>query len=256
MPATSVTAKTTPVPSSAAAVGGLARYVSFGIVCAHPDDESFGLGAVIAALVDGGARASLACLTRGEGSTLGANADLSELRTRELGQAAEVLGITTVEAFDHPDGRLAEVDFARLVADVCGAVADGEALLTFDHGGITGHPDHQRATDAAVAAGRQLGVPVFGWALPEDVAGTLRHEFGAPFVGRPSDDLHHRIEVDRAQQRRAMACHTSQDNPVPHRRIELQGPEEHLRVLHRPGAAAADGTTFEEHEATRSTEQR
>lgn len=250
MVANSVSATTSPARSSEAALGGLAGYASFGIVCAHPDDESFGLGAVIATLVDGGASAALACLTRGESSTLGTGTHLPELRTRELGQAAEVLGITTVKAFDHPDGRLAEVDLAQLVTDVRGVVTDGEALLTFDHGGITGHPDHRRATDAAVAAGRQLGVPVFGWALPEDVAVSLRHEFGAPFVGRPSDDLRHRIVVDRARQRRAMACHASQDNPVPHRRIELQGPLEHLRVLHRPAAAAAATTTFEGRGAT------
>lgn len=51
----------------------------------------------------------------------------------------------------------------------------------------------------------------------------LHEEFGAPFLGRISNDLHYRLVVDRERQRRAMACHASQANPVPPRRVELQG---------------------------------
>ncbi len=42
-------------------------------VIAHPDDESFGLGAVIDALITAGAIVDVLCLTRGEASTLGAD---------------------------------------------------------------------------------------------------------------------------------------------------------------------------------------
>ncbi len=40
-------------------------------VCAHPDDESFGLGAVLGALSDRGATTRVLCFTHGEASTLG-----------------------------------------------------------------------------------------------------------------------------------------------------------------------------------------
>jgi len=40
-------------------------------VIAHPDDESFGLGAVLAALSGAGAQVRVLCFTRGEASTLG-----------------------------------------------------------------------------------------------------------------------------------------------------------------------------------------
>src|SRR6266571_6027002 len=47
-------------------------------VVAHPDDESFGLGAVLAAFVDAGARVAVLCLTHGELSTVhGVEGDLS-----------------------------------------------------------------------------------------------------------------------------------------------------------------------------------
>ena len=42
-------------------------------VCAHLDDESFGLGAVLSAFADRGVRTSVLCLTHGEASTLGAD---------------------------------------------------------------------------------------------------------------------------------------------------------------------------------------
>ena len=49
-------------------------------ICAHPDDESFGLGAVLSAFVDAGARVSLLCFTRGEASTLHTTRDLADAR--------------------------------------------------------------------------------------------------------------------------------------------------------------------------------
>lgn len=205
-------------------------------VCAHPDDETFGLGGIIAALVEAGTGVRLVCLTCGESSTLGAGDDLAGRRRHELTDAATALGIDEVTIKEHPDGALEQVPLDALVADIVANAGGADALLTFDDGGITGHPDHQRATDAAVAAGRRLGVPVFGWALPEAVAATMHAEFGAPFVGRSDAELDLVLTVDRTRQQAAMACHHSQltDNPVPQRRIDLQGDVEHLRELYRP----------------------
>jgi N-acetylglucosamine malate deacetylase 2 len=211
----------------------LPELTTLAVVCAHPDDETFGLGAVVSAFVDAGTRVDLVCLTCGEGSTLGAGDDLADRRTEELARAADILGIREVTVHHHPDGALEDVPIQRLVDDVVAVAGEAEALLTFDHGGITGHRDHQLATDATIVAGRRLGVPVLGWALPEPVAATLRDEFGGPFVGRDEDDLDVTLEVDRTRQHAAIACHPSQltGNAVPHRRIELQGGFEHLRVL-------------------------
>ena len=205
-------------------------------VCAHPDDETFGLGALTSAFVEDGARVELLCLTAGEASTLGAGDDLGPRRSRELGCAARLLGITRVVLGDHPDGGLEAVPLQVLADEVVRVAGDADALLVFDDGGITGHPDHQRATDAAIEAARRLAVPVLAWALPQRVADRLGEELGVPFVGRADDALTHRVTVDRTRQRAAMACHGSQlnDNPVPRRRIELQGPVEHLRTLHDP----------------------
>lgn len=203
-------------------------------VCAHPDDESFGLGAVLAAFAASGAEVTLLCFTRGEASTLGMDAgDLAAIRTDELAQAAAVLGIAAVTLRDYPDGGLASVPLDTLAAEVTRVADDTDALLVFDAGGITGHPDHIRATAAACAAAGQRGIPVYAWAIPLGVATALNTEFGTAFVGRESSALDTRLVVDRERQLRAIACHRSQstDNPVLWRRLALMGDREYLRVL-------------------------
>ncbi len=205
-------------------------------VCAHPDDESFGLGAVIAAFGVAGTSTRLLVFTRGEASTLGAAPELPSRRRAELAAAADALGIADVRALDHPDGGLAEVSTRVLADEIDGTLGDADLILTFDVGGITGHPDHQAATRAAIAAGRGHGLPVLGWIIPDHIAAQLNREFPTAFVGALTSRSDLVLVVDRATQHTAMAHHVSQleDNPVPLRRLELQGDLEHLCHLYRP----------------------
>ncbi len=204
-------------------------------VCAHPDDESFGLGGLIAGYVHGGADVAILTLTRGEASTLGADAELAERRTAELACAVRELGITTSWLCDHPDGHLAQVPIDQLVAEVLVAIErhGPELLLVFHPSGITGHPDHQRATEAALSAACGSDLPVHGWYVPDEVATTLNAEFGTAFVPTEPSAADRRVRVDRAAQRSACACHRSQGGALPliERKFELQGDLEYLRAL-------------------------
>ncbi len=205
-------------------------------VCAHPDDESFGLGAVLSTLTDAGSRLSALCFTHGEASTLhGTPGELRSIRAAELDAASAVLGVGHVEVLDYPDGNLRSQpvdELADHITRVAHAV-DADVLLVFDHGGITGHPDHQHATDAALRAARTLDLPVLAWAIPDRVADTLNEELATTFAGRGDDQLDITITVDRTRQIAAIRCHHSQsaDNPVLWRRLDLLGPSEHLRYL-------------------------
>lgn len=206
-------------------------------VCAHPDDESFGLGAVLSGFTAHGTRVRVLCFTRGEASTLGRpDCSLADRRAAELTAAAEALRIEDVQLFAYPDGALAQMPLDELTGRVADTLAGADLLLVFDDNGITGHPDHRRATQAALAAAAVFRVPVLAWALPQSVADQLNAEFGAGFQGRRIADLDIMIEVDRARQRAAINCHTSQsrDNPVLWRLLELLGDHEYLRWLHPP----------------------
>ncbi len=208
-------------------------------VCAHPDDESFGLGAALATFDESGTLTSVLCFTHGEASTLGADTpELGRVRAGELAAAADELGVAEVELLHYRDGQLSDEPLAELNTRIHRAVqrAGADLLLVFDEGGITGHADHCRASEAAVAVARELGLPVLAWTLPERVADALNLQFGAGFVGRSDTELDYVVQVDRTRQRRAIDRHVSQavDNPVLGRRLELQGDEEAFRWLLAP----------------------
>jgi LmbE family N-acetylglucosaminyl deacetylase len=207
------------------------------VVVAHPDDESFGLGAILSRFVADGAVPAVLCFTHGEASTLhGVTGDLREVRAGELKAAAAVLGLGEVELLDHPDGGLAALDDGVLAAAVSVTArrltADG--LLVFGPSGITGHPDHVAATAAAVLAAGPLGLPVLAWVLPAELTETLNAELGGSvFVGSGPAEIDLAIEVDRGRQLEAVQAHPSQAVPssVLWRRLELLGDHEYLQVL-------------------------
>lgn len=206
------------------------------VVVAHPDDESFGLGAVICALIDAGAQVSVLCFTQGEASTLcDVTGDLAEVRGQELSAAADVLGMSSVRLLSYADGDLDRVASSELTDQVVavGRELSTDGLLVFDRTGITGHRDHIAATEAAVGAATTLDVDVLAWTLAVDVADQLRAEFGADFRGRPAHEIDLELTVDRARQRQAVECHPSQAVPgsALWRRLELQGDTEYLRWL-------------------------
>jgi LmbE family N-acetylglucosaminyl deacetylase len=204
-------------------------------VVAHPDDESFGLGAILATLARHGAAVRVLSFTHGEASTLGACEDLGRLRAGELDQAAAELGVEQAILLDYPDGHLAEIPQDRLAADVAAALDAADLLVVFEPGGVTGHCDHRAATAAAHAVAAREAVRVLEWGLPPDVACTLNAEFGGAFVAAQGID----VEVDRSAQWRAIACHATQarDNPVLRRRLELLGDRERVQLV--PASAAA-----------------
>ena len=224
-------------------------------VVAHPDDESFGLGALLSEAAAAGSRVGVLCLTHGEASTLhGVAGDLRTLREQELRTAAERLGACWVRLLDHPDGGLANRT-PDLVEDVGAAVRafSPDVLLVFDRDGISGHPDHVAATSAAVLVGRRLDVSVLAWTLPQSVVDAMADDGYAGFVGRPDRTIPLVVDVDRAAQLEAVHEHASQAVPGSPlwRRLELLGSTENLVWLHRSTDVALPFRTAQREAASR-----
>ena len=218
----------------------LPRWGSVLAVVAHPDDESFGLGAVLDTLVSRGAAVSVVSLTFGEVSTVhGVSGTSASCVPSSCASAAEALGLQDAQLLDFPDGQLDRIDRSRLAEQLKKAVreASAEALVVFDTSGVTGHADHTAATLAALDAARALGLPVIGWTLPNEVADQLNEELDSGFLGHEAEEIDVVLTVDRERQRIAALAHASQAVPtsVLWRRLELLGDREHLRWLIPPG---------------------
>ncbi len=204
-------------------------------VLAHPDDESFGVGAVIAWLRRHSVAVEALVFTQGENSTLGATGDpaaLARRRTGELERASRKLGLSEYRLLEYPDGGLADVPLAERVRRVeeAGPV---DFYLAFDWGGITGHSDHVAATEAAFESAKSTGAGLYLWALSEEAASGLNQRFRhSRFQGRPEAEVTFRLGVsrDRQAQWEAILCHDSQSGGmgVVWARLELLGHIERL----------------------------
>jgi LmbE family N-acetylglucosaminyl deacetylase len=135
-------------------------------VWAHPDDESYLCGGLMARAVRDGARVVCITATRGE---LGSpdeerwpsGAPLAAVRTAEMEAALAVLGVTEHHWLDYPDGGCALVDQDEAVRRVAAVMAevDPDTVLTFGPDGMTGHDDHKAACRWATEAFDQVARP-------------------------------------------------------------------------------------------------
>ncbi len=207
-------------------------------VIAHPDDGSFGLGAVLDAFFTARARVRVLCLTHGETWTLhAAPGDLATLLGADVASSDDVLG-TVRGKLRVPDGTLSQACQTKLANEVVAVAKTShpDGMLLFDTAGVTGHLDHMAANAAGLVAAEILDLPVLGWTLPESVAAQLNPDFGAGDPWRMDEDIDLRANLDRARQRLAIPVSKAKAFPgsVPRRRLELLADTECLRWLRRP----------------------
>ena len=135
---------TTRMTTSDHLVAGLGTILS---VWAHPDDETYLAGGVMAAARENGQRVVCVSVTAGEHGTPDPETwppeRLGRLRRRETAAAMAVLGVDDHRLVGLPDGALDLHEscggalIGRLLDDV-----HPDTILTFGCEGITFHPDH------------------------------------------------------------------------------------------------------------------
>jgi len=162
------------------------------LVHAHPDDESIGTGATMAAYAARGAHVTLVTCTRGElGEVIppelaylaGDGDRLGEYRVGELAAACAALGVTDHRFLggpgrwrdsgmmglpDNQDPRCFwQADVAEAAAELAAVIRDvaPQVVITYDANGFYGHPDHiqaHRVTRRAVAVAADPGAAAGG----------------------------------------------------------------------------------------------
>jgi N-acetyl-1-D-myo-inositol-2-amino-2-deoxy-alpha-D-glucopyranoside deacetylase len=206
------------------------------VTVAHPDDETFGLGSVLAHAVAHGLEARVICATRGECGEPAVDigdTPLGAVREGELRAAASILGVASVEVLDYgdsgvdgdpPPGSLV----AAATADVAAALATRvdalrpDVVITAD--ASDGHRDHVAIRDATIEALRIATwrpMRTYLWCLPR----SLLAEF-APFseMGTPDDTITTVVDCTPYIPLRwkAMRAHASQTPPYDLMSPELQ----------------------------------
>ena len=118
-------------------------------IFAHPDDETFRPGGVLAILARQDVRVEVLTFTHGEAGSCGdpplcAPEELPAVRERELRCACSHLGIEAPHLLDYADGHLPEVDPGPMIAHILSVVNKfrPQVLLSFGPDGLSGHPDH------------------------------------------------------------------------------------------------------------------
>jgi LmbE family N-acetylglucosaminyl deacetylase len=147
-------------------------------VWAHPDDEAYLSGALMAMAVDDGRR--VVCVTATKGEAGFPDDDARSLAERRAVRAAEcaacmdVLGVTEHQWLDYPDGGCHRVDPAEPVAKLTALIDEvhPDTILTFGPEGMTGHDDHitvSHWTTLAVRAARAPGRLLYATKTPESL---------------------------------------------------------------------------------------
>ncbi len=191
-------------------------------IFAHPDDESFGPGGTLALLADKHP-VEIICATRGEQGLnhSGAHHDhISAIRSREVGQAAEILGIQKVHFLDFIDGTLCNKLYHE-VADKVERILNAsrpQTLITYEPLGVSGHLDHiaMSLITTFVARRSPFVRRVLYFCVSREESGLIKDYFiyFPPGLDREKADL--RVDIAPTWERkvRAIKAHRSQNKDV------------------------------------------
>lgn len=215
------------------------------VAVAHPDDETFGCGSVLAHARTRGHTTAVVCATRGEaGESRVATDDLAALREAELRAAASILGVDEVVLLDHLDsdmdgtpaaGALVTVDPADLAAEIGEQIERfrPDVVVTLDSS--DGHRDHVAVRDATVAAVDAATAPpalyyvclarssMRRWAEHMSTIGGGEAYLGQE-LGTPDEEITTLVDVGAELDVRwqAIRAHASQASPYDDLPAELQ----------------------------------
>jgi len=165
-------------------------------IFAHPDDESLACGGTLARLADAGAKVVLICASRGRRGSVSdpalvADGDLGAVRTAELLEAANILGLDEVIVLDHPDGNLRWADVPEFNDEIVAALRKyrPDAVITFAEDGLYWHFDHvavHERTRTAVSALGEDAPALYYVTMPRGVMRSVV-EAAAASGGVPAD---------------------------------------------------------------------
>lgn len=167
------------------------------VISPHPDDETLGCGGAIIKLISSSVNVAVALLTDGNGG--GRNKDIGRTRKEEFIKARSVLGYSTFDILDYPDGKLVsyQEELVEQIRRILFIHAPKLVLTPY----LLDHPaDHQSANIALAQALKN--------SIQTDIVVGM-YEIWTP-IANPSCYLN--ITDEHPQKRMAMECYQSQEH--------------------------------------------
>jgi N-acetyl-1-D-myo-inositol-2-amino-2-deoxy-alpha-D-glucopyranoside deacetylase len=222
------------------------------LVHAHPDDEAISTGGVMMKARADGHRVVLVTATRGEVGEIhnmdeaATRPHLAEVRTKELENAARILGVNRGEFLGYRDSGMVgtadnenpasfhQAPLNEAAAKLAAILREEmpEVVVTYAEDGQYGHPDHVKAhfvTTAALDAMLRSSEPwapkkLYYTAIPRSLMQAFieqmpeearRQEGGIRMVGTPDELVTTKVDVSDFvdRKREAFAAHLSQNDP-------------------------------------------
>ena len=133
-------------------------------IWAHPDDEAYLCGGIMAMATAAHSQVVCVTATRGElgvtDPTRWPPDQLAGIREVELAECLKILGVADHRWLGYPDGGCASVDFDVAVEQIAQIIREvaPDTILTFPPDGQTGHHDHIAVHRWTVEAVRRTGI--------------------------------------------------------------------------------------------------
>lgn len=143
-------------------------------VGAHPDDETFMAGGLLAAAAHNGQQVVCVTATRGElgvqDESRWPRENLAKIREQESAEALKLLGVKEQVWLDYKDGQCQNVPVNEAVQQIATIIDKYQpnTIITFGPEGLTGHPDHKTVSAWVSKAVQGRDITVYHAVIDED----------------------------------------------------------------------------------------
>ena len=124
------------------------------VLCAHPDDESFGLGGTLALHAKNKSKVNVLFFTDGEKAR--GNSSKIQMRKNQAKRASSILGIKILDFLDYDDQKLDTISTLDLIQHIEKVINEKRPEIIYTHFWADLNQDHRKVFDASLIAARPL----------------------------------------------------------------------------------------------------
>jgi len=125
------------------------------VICAHPDDETLGLGGTICSHAEKGDKIRVLIFADGESARGKSNSKI-KIRQKQAKKAAKELGVEKIKFFNYPDQQLDIIALKDLAKKIEIEIKENSPNIVYTHYWGDVNQDHRRLFEATLIACRPV----------------------------------------------------------------------------------------------------